>query len=177
MNRLAAADPLAQALRRLVDAEAGFRPPSGEVRIEALPSSRQVLRFTFPDNDYAVVGKFFSAYPPQSSADVSLAREYDHYLRLPALGRGNGGGVAPRLLGRWPERSLGLLLEAVPGPDLDHLLLRASVCGAPAPLLAALEKLAHLLAWFHSRPVPALPVAPQPALAYLDKVTAQLLEA
>ena len=177
MNRLADADPLAQALRRLVGAEAGFRPPAGEVRVESLPASRQVLRFTFPAGDYAVVGKFFSAYPPQASADLSLAREYDHYLRLPALGLGNGDGLVPRLLGRWPERSLGLLLEAVPGPDLDHLLLRASVHGDPAPLFQALEKLAHLLAFFHSRPVPADPVAPEPALAYLDKVMAQLLEA
>jgi aminoglycoside phosphotransferase len=177
MNRLADADPLARALRRLVGAEAGFRPPAGEVRVEALPSSRQVRRFTFPAGGYAVVGKFFSAYPPQASADLSLAREYDHYLRLPALGLGNGRGLTPRLLGRWPEMSLGLLLEALPGPDLDHLLLRASVHGDPAPLFEALEKLAHLLAFFHSRPVPAHPVAPEPALAYLDKVIAQLLEA
>ena len=169
MNRLAAADPLARALRRLVEAEAGFQPPAGEVGVEPLPSSRQVLRFTFPAGDYAVVGKFFSAYPPQASSDLSLAREYDHYLRLPALGLGNGGGLAPRLLGRWPERSLGLLLEAVPGPDLDHLLLKACVHGDPAPLFRGLEKLAHLLAFFHSRPVPALPVSPEPALAYLDK--------
>ena len=177
MNRLADADPLAQAMRRLVEAEAGFRPPAGEVRVEPLPTSRQVLRFTFPTGDYAVVGKFFSAYPPRVSSDLSLSREYDHYLRLPALGLGNGGGLVPRLLGRWPERSLGLLLEAVPGPDLDHLLLKACVHGDPAPLFLGLEKLAHLLAFFHSRPVPALPVAPEPALAYLDKVMAQLLEA
>jgi aminoglycoside phosphotransferase len=177
MNCLADADPLAQALRRLVGAEAGFRPPAGEVRVEPLPASRQVLRFTFPAGGYAVVGKFFSAVPPQTSADVSLAREYDHYLRLPELGLGNGDGLVPRLLGRWPERSLGLLLEAVPGPDLDHLLLRACLHGDPAPLFAAMEKLAHLLAFFHSRPVPADLVAPEPALAYLDKVMAQLLEA
>jgi aminoglycoside phosphotransferase len=177
MNRLADADPLAQALRRLVGAEAGFRPPAGEVRVESLPASRQVLRFTFPAGDYAVVGKFFSALPPQASADLSLAREYDLYLRLPALGLGNGDGLVPRLLGRWPESSLGLLLEAVPGPDLDHLLLRASVHNDPAPLFPALEKLAHLLAWFHSRPLAADSVASEPALAYLDKVMAQLLEA
>jgi aminoglycoside phosphotransferase len=177
MNRLAEADPLARTLRRLVEAQAGFRPPAGEVCVEPLPSSRQVLRFTFPAGGYAVVGKFFSGYPPQASADLSLAREYDHYLKLPALGLGNGGGLAPRLLGRWPERSLGLLLEAVPGPDLDHFLLKACIHGDPAPLCRALEKLAHLLAFFHSRPVPALPVSPEPALAYLDKVMAQLLGA
>jgi len=177
MNRLAAADPLARALRCLVKAEAGFRPPAGEVWVEPLPSSRKVLRFTFPEGDYSVVGKFFSAYPPQASADLSLAREYDHYLRLPALGLGNGSGQVPRLLGRWPERSLGLLLEAVPGPDLDHLVLQACLQGDLAPLFRGLEKLAHLLAFFHSRPIPALPVVPEPALAYLDKVMAQLLEA
>ena len=155
MNRLAAADPLARALRRLVEAEAGFRPPAGEVGVESLPSSRQVLRFTFPGGDYAVVGKFFSAYPPQASADLSLAREYDHYLQLPALGLGNGDGQAPRLLGRWPESSLGLLLEAVPGPDLDRLMRRACVHGDPAPLFRGLEKLAHCWPFFtpaRSRP-------------------------
>jgi aminoglycoside phosphotransferase len=177
MNRLAEADPLTRALRRLVGVEAGFRPAAGEVYVEPMPSSRQVLRFTFPEGDYAVVGKFFSTYPPQVSPDVSLAREYDNYVQLPGLGLGNGGGLVPRLLGRWPERSLGLLLEAVPGPDLDRLLLQACVHGEAAPLFRGLEKLAHLLAFFHSRPVPALPVSPGPALAYLDKVVSQLLEA
>jgi hypothetical protein len=175
MNRLAAADPLAGALRRLVEVEVGFRPVAGEVFVEPMPSSRQVLRFTFPEEGYAVVGKFFSAYPPQVSPDVSLAREYDNYGQLPGLGLGNGGGLVPRLLGRWPARSLGLLLEAVPGPDLDHLLLEACVHGEPAPLFQGLEKLAHLLAFFHLRPVPALPASPEPVLAYLDKVVSQLM--
>ena len=157
MNRLSAADPLARALRGLVEVEAGFRPPAGEVCVEPLPASRQVLRFTFPAGGYTVVGKLFAAYPPQTSADVSLAREYDHYLQLPALGLGNGDGLTPRLLGRWPERSLGLLLEAVPGPDLDHLLLQACVHGDPAPLFRGLEKLARLLALF------SLPAGPGPA--------------
>ena len=122
------------------------------------------------------MGKFFAAYPPQASVRI-LAREYEHYLQLPALGLSNGGGLTPRLLGRWPARSLGLLLEAVPGPDLDHLLLQACVHGDPAPLFRGLEKLAHLLGFFHSRPVPALPVSPESGLAYLDKVKAQLREA
>ena len=174
MKPLAPADPLARALRRLVEAEAGFRPPAGEVGVEPLPSSRQVRRFTFPGSDYAVVGKFFSAYPPRVSPDLSLSREYDHYRRLPALGLGNGDGLAPRLLGRCPDWSLGLLLEAVPGPDLDHLLLRACLHGEAEPLFRGLGKLAHLLAFFHSRPVPVSPVVPDPALAYLDKVMGQL---
>jgi aminoglycoside phosphotransferase len=174
MTRLPGSDPLVQALWKLARPGAACRFPAGEVRVEPLPSSRQVLRFTFPDGEGEVVGKFFAAYPPQTSADLSLAREYDCYLKLPALGLVNGRRLAPRLLGRWPARSLGLLLEAVPGPDLDHLLLQAGVHGDCAPLYRGLEKLAHLLAWFHTRPVPALPVSPEPALAYLDKVTAQL---
>ena len=177
MNRLSEADPLARDLKGLVEAEVGFRPLAGEVLVEALPSSRKVLRFTFPEDNYAVVGKFFSASVFRTSADLSLVREYDHYLRLPALGLGNGDGLTPRLLGRWPARSLGLLLEAVPGPDLDHLLLQACVHGNPAPLLRGLEQLARLLARFHSRPVSNLPVSPEPGLAYLDKVMAQLLAA
>jgi aminoglycoside phosphotransferase len=174
MNPLAPADPLARALRRLVETETGVHPPPGEVGVEPLPSSRQVRRFTFPGGDYAVVGKFFSAYPPRVAADLSLSREYDHYRRLPALGLGNGDGLAPRLLGRCPGKSLGLLLEAVPGPDLDELSLRACLHGDAAPLFRGLEKLARLLAFFHSRPVKALPVSPEPVLAYLDKVMTQL---
>jgi aminoglycoside phosphotransferase (APT) family kinase protein len=65
-------------------------------------------------------------------------------------------------------------LEAVPGPDLDNLMHQACLSGDLAPLEWGLEKLAHLLAMFHSRPVPALPVVPAPALAYLDKVMGQL---
>jgi aminoglycoside phosphotransferase len=177
MTRLSPADPLARTLRQCVGVAAGLPLSAGEVYVESLPASRQVLRFTFPAEDYAVVGKFFSAYPPHISSDLSLAREYDHYRELPALGLANGRRLVPRLLGRWPERSLGLLLEAVPGPDLDHLVLDACVHGDPAPLDRGLEKLARLLAFFHSRPVAGDPVSPEPALAYLDKVMAQLQQA
>ncbi len=174
MTRLPASDPLAGALRQLVGTPALCRPPAPEVQVEPLPSSRQVLRFTFPEADYTVVGKFFSAYPPQSAADLSLAREYENYRQLPALGLANGQRLVPPLLGRLPGLSLGLLLEAVPGPDLDHLILAAARQGDWAPLGRGLEKLAHLLAIFHSRPVPLSPVSSDPALAYLDKLMAQL---
>jgi len=174
MTRLPAADPLARGLRQLLGAETPAPPSAGEVYVEPLPASRQVLRFTFPEAGCAVVGKFFSGYPPRGSADLSLAREYANYLQLPALGLVNSRHLAPRLLGRWPERSLGLLLEAIPGPDLDHLLLKACGGGDPAPLHRGLENLARLLAFFHSRPVPHRPVPPGPALAYLDKLMAQL---
>jgi hypothetical protein len=173
MNPLQASDPLAQALRQMMGIQGISGSSAGEVYAEALPSSRQVLKFTLPEGG-AVVGKFFSAYPPRLSADLSLAREYENYRQLPALGLANGRGLIPRLLGRWPQGSLGLLLEAVPGPDLDHLIRQACLHGDPAPLERGLEKLAHLLAIFHSRPVPTLLVEPAPALAYLDKVMGQL---
>jgi aminoglycoside phosphotransferase len=176
MNHLPAADPLAQALRQLVENEGISGSLPGEVQVESLPSSRQVLRFTLPEG-YAVVGKFFSANPPRSSADLGLAREHANYRRLPALGLTNGTngqGLMPRLLGHWPQASLGLLLEAVPGPDLDSLIQAACHHGDTGSLERGLEKLAHLLAFFHSRPVPALAVEPTPALAYLDKVLGQL---
>lgn len=176
LKPLPAANPLAQAIRHLVGDQGISSPATGEVSVESLPSSRQVLRFTLPEG-YAVVGKFFSANPPQSSADLSLAQEYANYRRLPALGLTNGTngqGLMPRLLGHWPQASLGLLLEAVPGPDLDSLIQAACHHGDPASLERGLEKLARLLAFFHSRPVPAAPVSPDPALAYLDKVMGQL---
>jgi aminoglycoside phosphotransferase len=174
MHRLSPADPLALALRDLAGAEARSRLPAGEVLVEPMRSSRRVWRFTFPAGEYSVVGKFFAAYPPRAAADLSLAREYDHYLRLPALGLTNGGGLVPRLLGRLPGLALGLLLEAVPGPDLDQLLLAAAVQGKWTPLERGLENLARLLAVFHSRPVVVSPVSPAPALAYLDKLMRQL---
>jgi len=173
MKPLPASNPLAQALRQLLENDGISGSLAGEVYVESLPSSRQVLRFTLPEGN-AVVGKFFSAYPPQLSADLSLIQEYNNYLRLPDLGLTQGQGLVPRLLGRWPQGSLGLLLEAVPGPDLDNLIRQACLHGDPAPLKRGLEKLAHLLAMFHSRPVPSLPVEPAPALAYLDKVMGQL---
>ncbi len=176
MSHLPASDPLAQALQQLVGTEGISGSLAGGVYVESLPSSRQVLRFTLPEGG-AAVGKFFSAYPPQISADLSLAREYDNYRQLPALGLTNGQDLVPRLLGRWPQGSLGLLLEAVPGPDLDHLIHQACLYGDPAPLARGLEKLAHLLAMFHSRPVQALTVESAPALTYLDKVMGQLQEA
>lgn len=176
MNHLAASDPLASALRQLAGTEGISGSLAGEVYVESLPSSRQVLRFNLPEGK-AVVGKFFSAYPPQIAADLSLAREYENYRQLKAMGLDNGRGLTPRLLGRWPQGSLGLLLEAVPGPDLDNLIRQACLHGDGAALYRGLKQLAHLLAFFHSRPVPALPVSPAPALAYLDKVLGQLQQA
>jgi Ser/Thr protein kinase RdoA (MazF antagonist) len=172
VTRLKASDPLAQALRRLLAPE-NSHPAGGEVLVEPLPASRQVLRFTLPEGG-VVVGKFFGTDPPLASADLSLAKEYDNYRHLPALGLDNGRPLVPRLLGRCPETSLGLLLEAVPGPDLDYFILNACQFGDQASLSRSLGKLARLLARFHARPVPAAPLAPDPALAYLDKVMGQL---
>jgi aminoglycoside phosphotransferase len=171
VKKLLPTDPLAQALRQLVDPEAFNSPSAGEIYVESLPASRQVLRFKLPEGA-AVVGKFFSAYPPEGSADLGLAREYDNYQQLPALGLNNG--LVPRLLGRWPQESLGLLLEAVPGPDLDNLIYTACSQGDSGALYRGLENLVHLLVFFHSRPVPPLPLSHDSALAYFDKVTGQL---
>jgi aminoglycoside phosphotransferase len=171
MNHVPASAPLAQALRQLVKNAEICGLQTADIYVETLPSSRQVQRFTLPKGN-AVVGKFFSDYPPQISADLSLSREYDTYRQLPALGLADG--LTPRLLGHWPQASLGLLLESVPGPDLDNLMHQACCHSNTVVLNQGLEKLAHLLAIFHSRPVPAAPASPAPALAYLDKVMGQL---
>jgi aminoglycoside phosphotransferase len=165
--------PLALGLQELL----GRQVSAGEVSREPLPSSRQVWRFSFPAGECAVVGKFFSSYPPQTPPDHSLAREYANYLEAPALGLDHGAGVIPRLLGRLPGLGLGLLLESVPGPNLDQLLARAVTGGDTAELCTALENLAQLLAFFHARPVPASPVSMAPALAYFDKILQQLTAA
>jgi Ser/Thr protein kinase RdoA (MazF antagonist) len=163
--------PLALAFRELLGPDS-FAPPRPRAwAAEPLPSSRAVYRFSFSAGLNPVVGKFFAAYPPETSLDQGLAREYDNYLKLPALGLNNG--TVPRLLGRWPEAGLGLLLEAVPGPDLDRLLAQACRGGDPR-LYPALTRLARLLGRFHGAAAAAEPVAPEPALAYLDKLLGQL---
>ena len=173
MTRLAPDAPLALVLGRLL-APAATASLAGEVAREPLPSSRAVYRFTFSGNGYAVVGKFFSAYPPTVPADKGLAREYDNYLRAAPLGLTNGRPRIPRLLGRHPEIGLGLLLEAIPGPDLDGFLQRAALRDDSSPLYRGLDSLAELLAFFHSRPLPKTPVSSQEALGYFDKILLQL---
>ena len=173
MSSLPVNESLAWALCRLLAPEAPA-PPSVEVVREQLPSSREVYRFTFNGNGRAAVGKFFTAYPPVIPLDQGLAQEYDNYLRAAALGLTQGCLRIPRLLGRRPELCLGLLLEAIPGPDLDSLLQNACRHGELAALYRGLVSLAELLAFFHSRPVPEAPVSGLEALGYLDKLRLQL---
>ena len=173
MTKLPPHDPLALALRELLPPEV-TAPPSAEVVLEPLPSSRTVFRFTSPEGYPQAVGKFFGAYPPRSALDRSLLKEYDHYFLAAALGLGDGLGLIPKLLGRRPRMGLGLLLENLPGVDLDLLLARACGTGEVAPFYLGLEGLAALLAFFHTRPVPDTRVSPYPALEYFAKLRFQL---
>jgi aminoglycoside phosphotransferase len=172
VSRLSPNDPLARVLWRL-SAPAGV-PWAGEVTRETLPSSREVCRFTFSNSGYSVVAKFFTAYPPAAPSDQGLAQEYGNYLHAADLGVGNGSPRIPRLLGRHPENCLGLLLEAIPGPDLDGLIQQACLWGEATALHRGLASLAELLAFFHSRLVPEAPVSGLEGLAYLDKLRLQL---
>ena len=173
MSLLPVGHPLFRALKELLPPETAW-PASGEILQESLPSSRRVLRFTAADGDGALVGKFFSAYPPATSPDRSLDREYRNYLWAASLGLAQGPGYIPRLLGRHPQTRLGLVLEGVPGPDLDRALAQACHHGEQDQLFQALEKLAGLLAVFHTRDLPEQPVSPQPALRYFAKLQHQL---
>ena len=173
MTLLPGEHPLSQALRQLLPSDAPW-PMSAEMRLEHLPSSREVVRLSATWGDLAVVGKFYSGYPPATSADRSLDGEYQNYLRAEALGLTQGPGLIPRLLGRHPQSRLGLVLEAVPGPDLDRSLALACHQGEHGQLYYHLEKLAGLLAVFHSRPLPEEPVSSPPALAYFAKLRRQL---
>lgn len=172
MSLLSREHPLCLALRELLPGDASW--PAAEVRLETLPSSRQVVRFTAARGEGAVVGKFFFGYPPATSADRGLDREYHNYLLAEALGLTRGPGLIPRLLGRHPQTRLGLVLEAVDGPDLDQALALACHHGQHGQLEHRLEKLAALLAVFHTRPLPEQPVSSRPALGYLAKLLRQL---
>ncbi len=162
---------------------------SEDIRLEPLPSTRQVYRFTCREGGPGVVGKLFAAYPPQSSLDRGLVREYANYLWTAKLGLGHVAAALPRLLGRSPRIGLGLLVEDIPGPDLDHLIMRACGAGEMDRLHGALDNLAGLLAQWHSPPLtkhtkhteppenpgtPKSPAASAEALDYFDKVAGQL---
>jgi aminoglycoside phosphotransferase len=175
MSLLPVEHSLALALRELLPEHTPW-PASGEVAREALPSSRRVERFTPAGSETAVVGKFFAAYPPATLSDCGLDREYHNYLWAGHLGLTRGLGLIPRLLGRRPQVRLGLVLEAVPGPDLDRVLFRACRQGEWELLCRGLEKLAGLLAIFHTRDIPEYPVTPAPALEYFDKLKRQFLD-
>jgi aminoglycoside phosphotransferase len=166
---------LAAALKELLP----HWPRSGELSLEPLlSSSRPVFRFISGEKGTSAVGKFFHAFPPQAPADRGLAQEYNNYLWAAYLGlAGNHGSRRiPRLLGRRPEIRLGLLLEDIPGWDLDHLVAQAGDEEKADLLYRGLENLAELLAFFHNRPLPSSPAAPQAALGYLDKLRGQLQE-
>jgi len=173
MSLLPGGHPLALALKGFLPPENAW-PASAEVLQEILRSSRQVVRFTAPGVEAALVGKFFSAYPPATSPDRSLDREYRNYHWARVLGLDQGSGYIPRLLGRHPQTRLGLVLEAVPGPDLAWTLAQACHHGEQGRLLYCLEKLAGLLAVFHTRNLPEQPVSSQTALRYFAKLKRQL---
>ncbi|MFZ5453042.1 MAG: phosphotransferase family protein [Thermodesulfobacteriota bacterium] len=173
MSRLPGEHPLFLALKELLPGEVSW-PESGEVFLTPLPSSREVFRITAAQGDPAVVGKFYSGYPPATAADRSLEQEYYNYLWAEILGLGNGSGLIPPLLGRHPQARLGLVLADISGPDLDQALALACHYGDQGQLYYCLEKLAGLLAAFHTRPLPAQPVSPKPALRYLAKLERQL---
>ena len=142
--------------------------------MERLPASRPVFKFSTGENGAAVVGKFFSGHPPAGTADRALLREFSNYRHASRWGLTNGAGWVPHLKGRHPDLRLGLLLTAVPGPDLDFWLKEACSSGNPAGLFPRLELLAGLLAHFHTRPLKPRPPASQPVFWYWRKVQGQL---
>lgn len=167
MRRLPAHHPLSQVLQPYLGAD-----QVKEVALKHLRASRPVFRFSLPGAETGLVGKFFVDHCPASPQDRSLMQEYQNYRAAPALGLTEG--AIPRLLGRHPGLRLGLLLEAVPGPDLDHYLAEAALGRGMETCLGKLAKLARLLAFFHTRPQPRQAVSPQPALAYFLKLQGQL---
>jgi hypothetical protein len=147
----------------------------GEMDGKLLKASRPVYRFSFGDGIPAVIGKFFSSFPPLTPADRGLVKEYHAYLQAPALGLAGACPRIPRLLGRRPHVLLGLLLEDIPGPDLDFFLVRAASPEGLQALCDKLQKLAQLLAFFHLRPQAPEPVSPDAALKYFHKLIKQLV--
>ena len=168
MNRMPNSHPLSQALLSYLGGNQW-----DSFTIERLKASRPVFRFTLPGDGNGLVGKFFTASVPTTPQDRSLEQEYRNYLAAPAWGL-TAAGVIPRLVGQSSGVRLGLLLEGLPGTDLDYYLSEATQGRGLETCLHKVAKLAELLAFFHSRPLPHWPVSPEPALAYFQKLRGQL---
>ncbi len=168
MTRLSASHPLSQVLLPYLG-----RYQEDSFTVERLRASRPVFRFSLPGNGSGLVGKFFVDSVPATPQDRSLEQEYRNYLTSPAWDL-TAAGLIPRLVGQSPGVRLGLLLEGIPGSDLDHYLSEAAQGRGLETCLHKLAKLAELLAFFHTRPLIRQPVSPEPALAYFHKLRAQL---
>jgi hypothetical protein len=168
MNFLSAGHPLTHFLLAQLEV-------SGEksLQVERLRASRPVFRFSVPGDGTGLVGKFFRDQVPTTPQDRSLEQEYRNYLAAPTWGL-TADGLIPRLVGKSPGLRLGLLLEGIPGHDLDHYLSVAAQGRDLEICLQKVGKLAELLAFFHNRPLSPQPVAPEPALAYFQKLRGQL---
>lgn len=173
MTLLPPEHPLTRHCRRAL-AAGGISPPD-ELLVTRLPGSRPVFRFSAADGTPLLVGKFFATAAQATAQDRALSMEWQHYREAPRWGR--LAGRLPRVWDPAPELKLGLLLEYVPGPTLDDFLARSrDSVAAAAALQERLVRLARLLAWFHTRPVPPAPVSLLPAFLYLEKLRGQLLE-
>jgi hypothetical protein len=168
MNGLPADHPLS----RLVLTHLRGRRESS-LDVERLRASRPVFRFSLPGDGMGLVGKFFHDQVPTTSQDRSLVQEYCNYQAAPAWGL-TAAGLIPRLVGQSPGLRLGLLLEGIPGPDLDHYLSEAVQGRGHEMCLTKVAKLAELLAFFHTRPLSHQPVSSAPVLAYFEKLGGQL---
>jgi aminoglycoside phosphotransferase len=177
MNSLVPDVSLNPELRRILAEALGASSNPGEIQSQPLKVSRPVFRFTSEGCAHAVVGKFFVSYPRLSPPDRGLINEYHAYLQAPAWGLTVKTVCLPRLLGCHPQVKVGLLLEAIPGPDLDRLLAEAGDPDGRRRLAGKLAQLAELLSCFHSRPAPPQPAPARPALKYFRKLRAQLLAA
>jgi hypothetical protein len=170
MTRLPADHPLSRVLLPHLGADRG-----AGVTLKRLRGSRPVFRFSLEGNGNGagLVGKFFVDQLPATPQDRSLAQEYHNYLAARDLGL-TAAGLIPRLLGRSVGVRLGLLLEGLAGPDLDHFLSDAAGGRGMEACLGKLSNLSELLAFFHTRPALPAPVSPAPVFAYFEKLQGQL---
>jgi hypothetical protein len=168
MNGLSASHPLSNLLLTHLGVSR-----DRSLHVKRLRASRPVFRFSVPGDGVGLVGKFFHDQVPTTPQDRSLEQEYRNYLAAPGWGL-TDAGLIPRLVGQSPGLRLGLLLEGIPGPDLDHYLSEAAQGRGVEACLQKMAKLAELLAFFHTRPLPCQHVAAEPALTYFQKLRGQL---
>ncbi len=131
-----------------------------------------------------LVGKFYGRKwlgEPQgdlAQRRTSLAqREFDNLRRARALGLNSYPHTVVRPLALGPPPDSVLVEEYAFGRNLDSVIWEAVYDNKTAPLYARLEDLAWFLADMHNRSREERPWQPEPDLAYLDKLLAQLEDA
>lgn len=131
-----------------------------------------VYSYTEERTGLAMIGKFFTPLKPYKADRLDMEFENLNMMRAIGLTVPPNSVVAP--IGRDKRTGLGLLLEFVPGKDLDYYVRKAVYDGRGERLMERLGELAGFLAELHRRTRGGSMVDMDPHSAYFNKVLDKL---